>query len=72
MKTIRLKTPATEPLAPTELSPGEIDRVSGGLDWKNHRKSGNMEDVRSCSPTDLYINPGSGTPASCGNPRFRN
>ena len=65
----RVNVESTEPC---ELTSVEVDEVSGGLRWKGHRMSDNVEDVRGCTPMDIYINPGSGRAHSCTNPRFRN
>jgi hypothetical protein len=55
-----------------ELTAEELTQVSGGLAWEGYRQSDNIQDLRGCTPMDTYINPGSGTAASCDNPRFRN
>jgi len=49
-----------------------MDQVRGGIRWEGYRMSDNVEDVRGCTPMDIYINPGSGRAHSCSNPRFRN
>jgi len=55
-----------------ELTEEEMALVSGGMKWEGYPESDNVEDVRGCTPMDIFINPGSGHAHDCTNPRFRN
>ena len=55
-----------------ELNTKDLEQVAGGMEWQGQRESTNVEDMRACTPLGDNINPGSGTPASCDNPRFTN
>lgn len=55
-----------------ELTPEQCRQVRAGLKWEGHRMSDNVHDMRGCTPLSAFINPGSGVPASCNNPRLRN